>query len=106
MQICVTKGEYLGVLEHAHLGIPRGHLSTNIATKTIVQAGLWWPALFQDAKTYVKRCNACHQVKAPIHRDEMPLRPMMGARDFSKWAIDLISPIGPLAMMGARAFAK
>ena len=84
LQICVTKGEYLGVLKHAHLGIPRGHFSTNITSKIIVRASLWWPTLFQDAEAYVKRCNSCQRVKAPILRDEMLLRPMMGARDFSK----------------------
>ena len=35
MKICVTKGEYLGILEHAYLGILGGKFSTNVTTKTI-----------------------------------------------------------------------
>ena len=46
----------------------------------------------------MKRCNACHRVKDPIRRDEMRLRPMMGARAFAKWGIDFIGPIDPPAM--------
>ena len=37
-------------------------------------------------------------LKTPIHRDEIPLRPMMGDRVFAKWGIDFIGPIDPPAM--------
>ena len=33
-----------------------------------------------------------------MHRDDMPLRPMMGARAFVKKGIDFVGPIDPLAM--------
>ena len=33
-----------------------------------------------------------------MHRDDMPLRPMMGARAFAKWGIDFVGPIDPPAM--------
>ena len=33
-----------------------------------------------------------------MFRDDMPLRPMMGARAFAKWGIDFVGPIDPPAM--------
>ena len=33
-----------------------------------------------------------------MRRDDMPLRPMIGARAFAKWGIDFVGPIDPLAM--------
>ncbi|MCO5593608.1 hypothetical protein L7F22_047623 [Adiantum nelumboides] len=33
----------------------------------------------------------------PRGRDDMPLRPMMGARAFAKWGIDFVGPIAPPA---------
>ena len=33
-----------------------------------------------------------------MYRDDIPLRPMMGARAFAKWGIDFVGPIDPLAM--------
>jgi hypothetical protein len=77
--MCVTKVEYLGVLEHAHSSILGGHFSLDVMAKTIVRVGIWWPTLFQDGKAYVKRCDVCQRVKAPICRDEIPLRSMMGS---------------------------
>ncbi|MCO5560551.1 hypothetical protein L7F22_014166 [Adiantum nelumboides] len=50
-----------------------------------------------DALEYVHRCDECQRYKAWIRRDEMPLRPMMGARAFAKWDIDFVGPIDPLA---------
>ena len=67
-------------------------------TKAIMRAGLWWPTFFQDVTLYVKGCDVCQHTKAPIRRDEMPLRPMMGARAFAKWGIDFVGSIHPGAM--------
>ena len=33
-----------------------------------------------------------------MHRNDMPLRPMMGAGAFAKWGIDFVGPIDLLAM--------
>ena len=80
-----------------HAGLTRGHFSADNTTKANMMAGLWWPTLFKDAEEYVKRCDACQRVKVPIRKDNMPLRPMMGARAFAKWGIDFVGPIKPRA---------
>ena len=67
----------------------------HIAAKAIMRAGLWWPTLHKDAAEFVKRCDECQRYKAPIRKDEMPLRPMMGTRAFAKWGIDFVGPIDP-----------
>ena len=54
--------------------------------------------IVQDAKAYVKRCDTCQRVEALLCRDKMPLRPMMGARAFTKWGIDFIGSIDPPTM--------
>ena len=98
LQICVIENEYLGVLEHAHSSILGGHFSTSVMAKTIMRAGLWWPTLMQDAKVFMKKYDKCQRYKAPIQKDAMPLRPIMGERAFAKWGIDFIEPIDPPQM--------
>ncbi|MCO5580212.1 hypothetical protein L7F22_034078 [Adiantum nelumboides] len=48
-----------------------------------------------DAEAFVKRCDECQRAKTPRGRDDMPLRPMMGARAFAKWGIDFVGPYPP-----------
>ena len=56
---------------------------------------LWWPTLHKDVVEFVKQCDKCQSYKAPICRDKMPLRPMMGVRTFAKWGINFVGPIDP-----------
>ena len=84
LRIYMMECEHLVVLTHAHSSILRGQFSAKVTAKTIVRAGLWWPTLFIDVEESVKRCDECQRYKAPMHRDDMPLRPMMGARAFVK----------------------
>lgn len=73
-----------------------GHFSAHVMAKAIMRAG--WPTLFQDAAMFLKGYDVCLHTKVPIRRDEMPLRPMMGARAFAKWGIDFVGPIHLAAM--------
>ncbi|MCO5580152.1 hypothetical protein L7F22_034019 [Adiantum nelumboides] len=97
LRMCATKEEHIPILEQAHSGQAGGHFSANKTGKAILVAGIWWPTLFMDAEEFVKRCDDCQRTKTPRGQDDMPLRPMMGARAFAKWGIDFIRPIAPLA---------
>jgi hypothetical protein len=70
-----------------------GHISRNETTINILQAGLWWPTLFKDAKEYSHACNLCQRVGKPSHRDEFPLHLIHALQAFEKWVVDFIGPI-------------
>ena len=95
--MCVTKAEFIPILEQAHVGLSRGHLSSTTIAKAIMTSNLWRPTLFQDVEEFVKRCDACQHTKTPIQKDNMPLRPIIGARAFAKWGIDFVEPMNPPA---------
>ena len=97
LRLCVTKAEYIPILEQSHAGLVGGHFSSTITARAIMTSGLWWPTLFQDAEEFVKRCDTCQCTKNPIQKDNMPLRPIIGAPAFAKWGIDFVGPINPLA---------
>lgn len=92
LRLCITETKYIRVLEQAHASLSRGHLFVDTMAKAIMTAGLWCTTLFQDADEYVKQCDDCQRTKVPIRKDNMPLRPMMGARAFAKWGIDFVGP--------------
>ena len=58
-------------------------------------ARLWCSTLFQDVAEYEKRWDECQRTSAPIRKDNMPLRPMMGDRAFAKGGINFVGPIHP-----------
>ena len=97
LRLCVPEEKYLQVLEHAHAGIAGGHFSAETTAKTILWSGLWWPTLNMDAQVYVAKCEECQRTKPPVHRDSMPLRPIIATRAFAKWGIDFVGPIKPPA---------
>ncbi|MCO5555292.1 hypothetical protein L7F22_008837 [Adiantum nelumboides] len=95
LRMCATEKEYVPILQQAHSGQAGGHFFAEKMAKSILYAGIWWPTLFMDAEEFVKRCDHCQRTKTPRGRDNMPLRPMMGARAFAKWGIDFVGPCPP-----------
>ncbi|MCO5598133.1 hypothetical protein L7F22_052225 [Adiantum nelumboides] len=96
LRMCATEEEYVPILQQAHSRqAAGGRFSAKKMAKSILYAGIWWPTLFMDAEEFVKRCDDCQRTKTPRGRDDMPLRPMMGARAFAKWGIDFVGPCPP-----------
>ena len=93
--LCATENEYLAILQEAHSGQAGGHFLAEQIAKAIMYVGISWPILFMDAGMYVQRCDECQRTKNSMKKDEMPMRPMMGARAFAKWGIDFVGPIAP-----------
>ena len=59
LRLCVTKAEYVNVLEQAHAGLFSGYFTINTIAKTITMARLWCPTLFQDALEFVEHYDSC-----------------------------------------------
>ncbi|KAK2388948.1 hypothetical protein QL285_062585 [Trifolium repens] len=58
---CVPEDEQEKVLWHCHDSSYGGHFSGDRTAAKVLQSGLFWPTLFKDAFTYVKRCDRCQR---------------------------------------------
>lgn len=56
---CIAEGEVKGVLEHCHGFAYEGHFAIFKTVQKILQAGLWWPNLFKDAREFICKCDPC-----------------------------------------------
>ena len=58
---CLPKEEVRAVIYHCHLAPYGGHASTAKTQAKILQAGFYWPSMFNDVFEYVKSGDACHR---------------------------------------------
>ena len=83
-------------MSEAHVDVAGGHYVGKVTVRKILQAGLWWPTIHMDTKSFCQRCDICQRTRKLSRRDEMPLVPQISLQVFDKWAIDFIGPISPL----------
>lgn len=89
---CVPEDEQEKVLWHCHDSSYGGHFSGDRTAAKVLQSGLFWPTLFKDAFTYVKRCDRCQRTGNISKRNEMPQNPVLEVEIFDVWGIDFIGP--------------
>ena len=58
----------------------------------MLQAGLYWPTLFKDAKEWVRNCDRCQRTGSISKRDEMPQNNSLVNQAFEIWGIDFMGP--------------
>ncbi|CAJ2645795.1 unnamed protein product [Trifolium pratense] len=89
---CVPEDEQEKVLWHCHDSSYGGHFSGDRTAAKVLQSGLFWPTLFKDAFTYVKRCDRCQRTGNISKRNELPQNPMLEVEIFDVWGIDFMGP--------------
>ena len=83
------------ILWECRSGVVGGYVGGKATTHKVLQDGLWWDTLFEDAKAYSRSCDTYQRVGKPSHRDELPLEVVREIRSFEKWVVDFIGPINP-----------
>jgi hypothetical protein len=56
---CVTHEEAKLIMNDCHLGACGGHLSGFATAQKILRAGYFWPSIFKDCITVIKKCHPC-----------------------------------------------
>ncbi|XP_071923102.1 uncharacterized protein [Coffea arabica] len=64
-----------------------GHFSTSKTVAKVWQSGFYWPTMYQDAREYVKNCDACQRTGNISRKNEMPLTTFLEVELFDVWAI-------------------
>jgi hypothetical protein len=89
---CVPQEETEQILHCCHSSAYGGHASTDKTAAKVLQAGFYWPTLFQDAREYVLRCDKCQRTGNISRRHEMPLNGILEVELFDVWGIDFMGP--------------
>ncbi|KAM0043511.1 putative nucleotidyltransferase, Ribonuclease H [Helianthus debilis subsp. tardiflorus] len=89
---CVDMGEAEYVIKEMHEGICGMHSGPRTIVAKAMNAGFYWPRMFETASEDIKRCDNC-QVHAPMtHRHKHLMVPVSTSWPSQKWAIDITGP--------------
>ncbi|KAJ9555511.1 hypothetical protein OSB04_010125 [Centaurea solstitialis] len=89
---CVPIEETDSILAHCHTLPCGGHAGSGKTVAKVLQSGFYWPTLFRDADTFVRKCDRCLRTGNISRRHEMPLNYILEVELFDMWGIDFMGP--------------
>jgi hypothetical protein len=90
---CLPSEEVKSVIYHCHSGPYGGHTSTAKTQAKVLQAGFYWPSMFNDIFHFVKSCDGCQRAGKMSRRHEMTQVGILEVELFDVWEIDYIGPL-------------
>ena len=81
------------VLQEVHEGVYGNHSSGRALAHKVLQQGYYWPTIQTDSLSFVQKCDKCQRFSTIPRQLPEELTPISSPWPFSKWEIDLISPL-------------
>ena len=100
---CLDEAEADYVLREIHEGICGNHSAGQSLTLKALKQGYFWPTMKKDAFSWAQKCDKCQRFSHIPRQAPAPLCPILVARPFAKWGVDLIGKL-PMAS-GQRVWA-
>ena len=70
---CIPTSETWKILDPCHSSPYGGHYEAFRTKATVWQSRFYWPTMYEDVKSYVRRCIRCQKHRNINTRDAMPL---------------------------------
>ena len=69
-----------------------GHFGPQRTAAKVLEAGFYWPTIFQDARKFALTCDACQRSGNISKKDEMLQARILEVEIFDVWGIDFMGP--------------
>jgi hypothetical protein len=89
---CIPAFETCKILERCHSSPYGCHYGAFCTNDKVWQSGFYWPTMYDDAKSFVRRCIQCQRHGNINTRDTMPLTSNLQIDIFDVWGIDFMGP--------------
>jgi hypothetical protein len=89
---CIPPFETWKILEHCHSSPHGGHYRAFRTNAKVWQCGFYWPTMYDDAKSFVRRCSRCQRHRNINTRDAIPMTLNLQIDIFDVWGIDFMEP--------------
>ncbi|XP_057785571.1 uncharacterized protein LOC131003111 [Salvia miltiorrhiza] len=90
---CLSPEEANFALNEVHAGCCGGHMGFRDLVRKIIRAGFYWPNINEDAREFVRKCEACQRHAGRINVPGEPMGVMYAACPFDKWGIDIVGKL-------------
>jgi len=78
------------VLQELHDGLAGGHYVGDATAHKNFHTGYYWPTLFKDVHSYVRKCQVCQTAAGRQKKPSFPLQPVNIDQPFDQWGLDII----------------
>ncbi|XP_057808522.1 uncharacterized protein LOC131023001 [Salvia miltiorrhiza] len=93
---CLSLEEANFALTEIHAGCYGGHTGFRDLIRKTIRAGFYWPTITNDAREFVRKCEACQRHAGRINVPGETMGVMYVACLFDKWGIDIVGKL-PMA---------
>lgn len=98
---CIDQEKAKEVLNEMCAGVCGGHYMAKTTVHKVMRSSFWWPSLFKDAQTMIRRSDPCQRFVGKLKfLGNTPLKPVEVQAPFQKWAMDFIGGISPKSSVG------
>ncbi|XP_057790458.1 uncharacterized protein LOC131007565 [Salvia miltiorrhiza] len=80
-------------LTEIHAGCCGGHTGFRDLIRKTIRAGFYWPTITNDAREFVRKCEACQKHAGKINIPGETMGVMYAACPFDKWGIDIVGKL-------------
>ncbi|XP_077249113.1 uncharacterized protein LOC143888546 [Tasmannia lanceolata] len=101
---CLRPRDAAYTLQETHKGICGEHLGGKALAIKVLLRGLYWPTLWRDALSMVKRCERCQKFSPTIHQPAVSMAPIISPLPFAEWGMDILGPFPPAS--GKRTLSR
>lgn len=92
---CIRTVQIEKVLHEVHNGEARGHFSPWVTSLKIMRAAYYWPMMFRDCYSWIKKCKKCAFFSGKERLVAQPLHPISVTQPLMQWGLDFIGVINP-----------
>jgi len=93
--ICLYHLKYKQILQELHEGVCGGHFTPIVTTHKIIWTSYYWPTMFNDTYSMIRKFLQCHKHSGNMKREAMSLQSISVEEPFSQWGLDVIGLINP-----------
>ncbi|XP_057808690.1 uncharacterized protein LOC131023162 [Salvia miltiorrhiza] len=90
---CLSLEEANFALTEIHAGCCGGHTGFRDLIRKTIWAGFYWPTITNDARKFVRKCEACQRHAGRINIPGETMGVMYAACPFDKWGIDIVGKL-------------